>query len=881
MKESTIKVLIVLIIIGFLVNIGVFQFSNKTEGTDNPYHYDDETDLISNIDISGSSGRLFTGEKIRNFNGKLDFFFNRKLSTQRHKSCKTWGVVTTIFELSDSIKKVGNLANSKPTWCLVIVLDKNSKNKNEYEKFSSDRVVILDVEKQEEMAKENEFIQNLPWNHFARKNLGYYYAIQQGAEIIFDFDDDNLLYDEGAIDEIFNNKSVLEVLEPSLEYESSVFNPYPMMQSTIKPIWARGFPLDEIKKSNQVFQETKNVQLETKKIGIIQSLANHDPDVDSIYRLTQPIPFDFNLNQKSVLVPQKSLTPFNAQATIWTKETFWGLLLPSTVHGRVSDIWRSYIVGRILRNDPNIRILFSKPLVVQKRNPHNYLKDFQAELPLYLKSGALVAFLQNFKFKKVEWYDRYEELIIELYERDFIEIEDVKLYHLWIQESLDLNIKKSNNENDPICLYKPFCWKEEFDWENTDPPANWICNQKKNLKFYDLNLHDGVMMDHSNLIEHSLNHVSKTKHQVFHWNYKNSKPASGRSIHPLKNSPIPTLYLRKTANYQYAEEIWNSFHNHSHFLDVDALIFGYLPSDFQWFLQFNKSIIIDAAHRINLYRCTINETLNTFKTLQNMANSVIPKHVIGAHYLYDVEYIRHYTGISAILLPATQLDSIDAKYTGTNELILVNSHIKPKDLIQTLKGSFDLIFSDYLGHHSYKFISQMKAVIYLPYSISNYKFIDHYAMQIPIFSPSPRFAIELHLYDDRTMAGSGNYYCSQMTPFIPHFENSPYTANPQLSVSLNSSYFEDELFWIKLAEIYNLPCIILFDSWLELFEKLKTSNFDEISRCMNQSNKWRKFEAMQNWCFASKIISGSNGKIPEIRPKFIKEEQGEQIFMIQ
>ena len=36
-------------------------------------------------------------------------------------------------------------------------------------------------------------VNNLPWNSFGRKNIGYLYAISQGAEVIFDFDDDNML----------------------------------------------------------------------------------------------------------------------------------------------------------------------------------------------------------------------------------------------------------------------------------------------------------------------------------------------------------------------------------------------------------------------------------------------------------------------------------------------------------------------------------------------------------------------------------------------------------------------------------------------------------------------------------------------------------------
>ena len=36
-------------------------------------------------------------------------------------------------------------------------------------------------------------VQQLPWHSFGRKNVGYIYAIAQGASAIFDFDDDNML----------------------------------------------------------------------------------------------------------------------------------------------------------------------------------------------------------------------------------------------------------------------------------------------------------------------------------------------------------------------------------------------------------------------------------------------------------------------------------------------------------------------------------------------------------------------------------------------------------------------------------------------------------------------------------------------------------------
>lgn len=71
-----------------------------------------------------------------------------------------------------------------------------------------------------------------------------------------------------------------------------------------------------------------------------------------------------------------------------------GMLLPITVHGRVSDIWRGYFTQRILW-DMNYCIAFALPWAIQVRNAHNYLGDFQSEQDLYQKADALVAYLSK------------------------------------------------------------------------------------------------------------------------------------------------------------------------------------------------------------------------------------------------------------------------------------------------------------------------------------------------------------------------------------------------------------------------------------------------------------------------------------------------------
>ena len=53
------------------------------------------------------------------------------------------------------------------------------------------RLVFLSYEDQVKMP--SSFVKQLPWNSFGRKNAGYLYAITQGANVIFDFDDDNIV----------------------------------------------------------------------------------------------------------------------------------------------------------------------------------------------------------------------------------------------------------------------------------------------------------------------------------------------------------------------------------------------------------------------------------------------------------------------------------------------------------------------------------------------------------------------------------------------------------------------------------------------------------------------------------------------------------------
>ena len=121
----------------------------------------------------------------------------------------------------------------------------------------------------------------------------------------------------------------------------------------------------------------------------------------------------------------------DAQATIHTANALWAVLLPSTVPGRVSDIWRSYFAQCIFA-DAGLRLVFAPPKISQLRNDHNILGDLRAENDLYLKSGKLIDFLAEWDSEQRSIPNRMEQLWIDLYERGYIKIQDVEAVQKWL-----------------------------------------------------------------------------------------------------------------------------------------------------------------------------------------------------------------------------------------------------------------------------------------------------------------------------------------------------------------------------------------------------------------------------------------------------------------
>lgn len=222
-----------------------------------------------------------------------------------------------------------------------------------------------------------------PTKHYARKNIGYLLAIKARATMIIETDDDNL-----PLPSFFAPRQA-NIAAPICQNKGWV-NLYRYFCD--ENIWPRGLPLEEIKSASRpdLFSGLLPGHM---NCPIQQGLADDNPDVDALYRLTQPLPVRFAEN-KRIILAGGSFCPFNSQNTVWWPEAYPLLYLPAFCSFRMTDIWRSFVAIRIAA-EYDWGISFHSSTVVQDRNEHNLLRDFEDEIPGYLHNNRIMRCLNE------------------------------------------------------------------------------------------------------------------------------------------------------------------------------------------------------------------------------------------------------------------------------------------------------------------------------------------------------------------------------------------------------------------------------------------------------------------------------------------------------
>jgi hypothetical protein len=188
-----------------------------------------------------------------------------------------WIVVTSIFYPTPAIHKFLQL---KSPWNLIVIADRQTPtdwllhlNNNH------SRLLFLSLDQQYSL--NYSILRYIHEDSYARKNIGYLVAIQCGAQVIFESDEDNLLEtnDIYLLPKLVQPKDVPWIgfhrqRSPFINTYGSFGYPH---------IWPRGLPIDELRNITEDGWHSvrRNHQINT-PVYIQQYLADLNPDVDAL-----------------------------------------------------------------------------------------------------------------------------------------------------------------------------------------------------------------------------------------------------------------------------------------------------------------------------------------------------------------------------------------------------------------------------------------------------------------------------------------------------------------------------------------------------------------------------------------------------------------------
>jgi hypothetical protein len=318
-------------------------------------------------------------------------------------------VITSIFSPTEAVEEFSRMRD----YNLIVVGDKKSPPDWSYE-----NVEYLSIDNQEGL--NFNLAKALPYNHYCRKMIGYLQAIKEGAEYIIDTDDDNIPKENWSF-------PGLEGEFDTIPEKRGFVNVYQLFSK--EKIWPRGLPLNLISKQFELEQDLKKGNC---KIGIWQGLADEDPDVDAVYRLVIDKQCVFD-SRSPVVLSKGTISPFNTQNTMIRKELFALMYLPTFVTFRFTDILRGLVAQSIMWLY-DYRLGFTEATVIQKRNPHDYMKDFISEIPMYKSCDRIIEIVSEVISSSKSIEDNIFSAYEALRREDIVCDEELETLKLWLSD---------------------------------------------------------------------------------------------------------------------------------------------------------------------------------------------------------------------------------------------------------------------------------------------------------------------------------------------------------------------------------------------------------------------------------------------------------------
>lgn len=300
---------------------------------------------------------------------------------------------------------------------------------------------------------------------------------------------------------------------------------------------------------------------------------------------------------------------------------------------------------------------------------------------------------------------------------------------------------------------------------------------------------------------------------------------------------------------------------------ADLLYFSAPVVPFELFLPFDLPMIVQAPYGFELGRDLPQpggmyywETVESWKAASKCATRGAspcrtPK-MMTSQSPYDVQVMRYTTGASPLRLPCH--GSIhEIEYKGSESKVVIvafgsrdydgqREHLKAlggkywpwaraSQIFDGIPGAQHLDFRELRRPFTLEELSLHSAIVLIPYKPAVNFFLEVYAMNMPLFVPSPQFYAEL---DHEYKLSAERVWCGG----TPDNKASDIRHRPN-----DTESFEANKYWNSFADHYKYPHVVLFDSWSDLAEKLSAADLGKISDDMRSFNAKRKQHIANKW----------------------------------
>jgi len=307
------------------------------------------------------------------------------------------------------------------------------------------------------------------------------------------------------------------------------------------------------------------------------------------------------------------------------------------------------------------------------------------------------------------------------------------------------------------------------------------------------------------------------------------------------------------------KEFWDAYSLDPWMDSFDGFLCEYSIALCEIYMAFGKPLVLVAPTRYEVGRHGKDAWERLNENLRAIAHN--SDNTLAANNLFDLEYLRHFTGISNIKLLPSQCLYVDAKYQPSKKEFLIGPSRLSKGAEAILNGDKGLFrfLADFRGskdvpsfvpirklYTKYEFLdlAQHQGILIMPYQVSIMSLFEYYAMNIPMFVPTldllVRWQIEYQIMDEL----SWNCVLSSCnkTSLIPAHPSSPHKVDPNNVLDPAALRY-----WLKFADFYQWPGIIYFHNWNDLVSKAMTTDLKQVSAVMRKHKVKEMRKTLKLW----------------------------------